>query len=453
MKNKRNRFFIFLPIFTILFYGVIIALGFLMRIFFNELPNAFQITMDVAAGIVLDLLILVVVVEIIAKFFDKKADIITLFLALACVGIFVLSPDFLEVIDHFSPLLLSESFIELYNYFRKLMTCLALILLIEHMEKDFSYPLEKKYKYPIYIVLIVLALASYFHIASYIMFTVYLLFFLLLSLFYLFRKKPFTFNFYVETIIYICLLGIIMMEIPHYIFQLSYLYTGLTSVLLFTICISFFLIYLYFIIRQTKESYLKEGIEKRLEELQASALENQMSPHFIFNSLQLIKAIYREDNEKGEKALDIIAAYMRNYTDAGKNILVPLEKELEMIENFVSVINLKSERHMNVIYDIDVYDFEVPYFGLQPYVENVALYSGISSKEDGQLIISSYEDEENYFIEVKDNGIGFDITNIKTTSYGITNSVERYKLSLNAYTKIDSEINVGTTIKIRIPKK
>ena len=64
-------------------------------------------------------------------------------------------------------------------------------------------------------------------------------------------------------------------------------------------------------------------------------------------------------------------------------------------------------------------------------------------------MISSFKDNDNIIkIEVKDNGCGFDINNLKSSSIGIKNSIERLKILLNADVIIDSKINEGTTITI-----
>ena len=77
----------------------------------------------------------------------------------------------------------------------------------------------------------------------------------------------------------------------------------------------------------------------------------------------------------------------------------------------------------------------------------------IDKKEDGYIEISSFLDGSFIIIKIIDNGIGFDTNAIKNTSHGINNSSMRFKILLHATTKVESKLNVGTTIIIEIPFK
>ena len=90
---------------------------------------------------------------------------------------------------------------------------------------------------------------------------------------------------------------------------------------------------------------------------------------------------------------------------------------------------------------------------LQPFVENALKYSKADEKEDGFVDISSLETDDSYIVEVVDNGVGFDASAVKSTSTGLRNATERLHMTLNAVVDIDSQIGVGTKIKIIIPKE
>ena len=74
-------------------------------------------------------------------------------------------------------------------------------------------------------------------------------------------------------------------------------------------------------------------------------------------------------------------------------------------------------------------------------------------QEDGYIEISSLIDESFIIIKIIDNGVGFDTNAIKNTSHGINNSSMRFKILLNATTIVESQLNIGTTIIIKIPFK
>ena len=77
----------------------------------------------------------------------------------------------------------------------------------------------------------------------------------------------------------------------------------------------------------------------------------------------------------------------------------------------------------------------------------------ITQKEDGYIEISSYlEDDDKIIITIVDNGVGFDKKAIKKTSNGINNTIERFKILLNAKVEIDIKPNKGVQVKITIPR-
>jgi sensor histidine kinase YesM len=95
----------------------------------------------------------------------------------------------------------------------------------------------------------------------------------------------------------------------------------------------------------------------------------------------------------------------------------------------------------------------VPILSLQVYVENAIRYSKVNEIEGGYIEISSYEEGDKIIVEVNDNGVGFDVNDIKDTSFGIKNSRERFKLLLNAEIEIKSEIGSGTNVRIILNNK
>ena len=90
---------------------------------------------------------------------------------------------------------------------------------------------------------------------------------------------------------------------------------------------------------------------------------------------------------------------------------------------------------------------------IEPFIENSIKYSQIDKKEDGYIEISSLIDESFIIIKIIDNGVGFDTNAIKNTSHGINNSSMRFKILLHATTIVESQLNIGTTIIIKIPFK
>lgn len=219
----------------------------------------------------------------------------------------------------------------------------------------------------------------------------------------------------------------------------------------FFIIIMFGYVYTAFIIRSERKIRMSNEYKLQTEQLRTTILTQQMKPHFIFNSLATIKAMYHKNLEDGDCALDLFSKQLRSDIEAIDKELIPLEDELEYVQNYVEFENLKRENdRINVIFNIENADFYVPALSLQPLVENAVKHGQIDKKEDGNIIIASYIDDGAAVIEITDNGVGFDVSTVRKGSCGVNNTRARFEILLNADMVIRSEIGVGTTVTIRI---
>lgn len=216
----------------------------------------------------------------------------------------------------------------------------------------------------------------------------------------------------------------------------------------------FLMVYANFIMKMFKKSYAAQEYEDKVKELQSTILLEQINPHFIFNSLVLIKSIYLQDRVKGDRAIDLLSKHIRANVDVkGGKLLVPIEEELKNVQCFVELANMQNNEPLSVFFNIDAYDFLVPALSIEPFIENAIKYSRIQSKEDGFIEVSTEEDKDNYIIKVSDNGVGMTKEDQqKRNSHGIKNALQRFEFLLDAKTKVLSEPNKGTIIEIRIPK-
>lgn len=235
-------------------------------------------------------------------------------------------------------------------------------------------------------------------------------------------------------------------------FSFFYTYHGLSVISLF-VSVAYLLIYLDFLAKTTSEARKRGESEARVRELQANILKNQVDPHFIFNALNVVKSLYMVDPKKGERALDLLSKNLRSYTKAANQILVPLETELSIISDYVELESMKYPKPIEVIYDIEDFNFKVPVFSLEPLVENSCRYSGIVSKSDGYIEIAAYSVDGGWEITVSDNGKGFDFKKVGIDSYGLKNVKERFELLLNATFEVDSKPGEGVRISIFIPNQ
>lgn len=219
----------------------------------------------------------------------------------------------------------------------------------------------------------------------------------------------------------------------------------------FSIVILYISIYVYFIFSNVKRALKSYEYEKELKELESEVLMKQINPHFLFNCLNAVQNIYYENLEQGDNFLNLFSKYLRNHVFHFRKPLISFEEELDGIDGFVRLEEMKRSIHYNVEYDVEFMDFYVPPFSLQVFIENSIKYARTESKEDGEIVISTRSSNENIIVIIKDNGVGFDPKAIKNSSCGMMNAKRRLELSLSAKVLINSVIGTGTTITILIP--
>ena len=230
---------------------------------------------------------------------------------------------------------------------------------------------------------------------------------------------------------------------------------GLDSWGMIVVFALFLMVYANYILKILKKTYAAQEYEDKVKELQSTILMEQINPHFIFNSLVLIKSIYLQDRKRGDRAIDLLSKHIRANVDVkGGKLLIPIEEELKNVQCFVELGNMQNNEPLNVIFNIDAYDFMVPALSIEPFIENAIKYSRIQSMEDGFIELSTEEDSKYYIIKVTDNGVGISKDDKrKRNSHGIKNALQRFEFLLKAQTKVKSEPGKGTVIQINIPKE
>ena len=192
--------------------------------------------------------------------------------------------------------------------------------------------------------------------------------------------------------------------------------------------------------------------EVSVERMREKMLISQVRPHFIYNSLTAIQRIEGNPPET-IKAIDDFSKYLRiNLSIADDVTTIPFEKEIEHIRTYIDIEKLRFGDELNVEFDIQDVDFQVPVLSIQVLVENAIKHGVMKKRGGGTVKISTYKDDINHIVEIKDNGVGFDEKAVPETGHiGIRSTRERLDYYVKGTLSIDSQINVGTTATIKIP--
>ena len=150
-------------------------------------------------------------------------------------------------------------------------------------------------------------------------------------------------------------------------------------------------------------------IEKELTENEAALaksrvqlLGEQISPHYIYNSLQSIRGICDEENSRARDAIDAFSEYLRgNLESLTDEDLIPFAAELEHTRAYLKLEQIVGNYSFDVEYRLDVTDFMLPPLVLQPLVENAVKHGASVGK--AAITISTRESDGNIYIEVDDD--------------------------------------------------
>ena len=209
-------------------------------------------------------------------------------------------------------------------------------------------------------------------------------------------------------------------------------------------------------------------MEHQLKVAELDALQKQVTPHFIFNVINSIsRLISMEKYDSAKNMLDSFSKMLR-YSLYDINTNITLKQELDYIENYLKIQkNRFGDRlEYEIITDHDLADMSIPYFSLQPLVEN-AIEHGLLPLEYGGLLKIICKSEDGIArIEIIDDGVGISPEKLReirdilqrgnnyqgTSHVGMRNCYRRLKLMFEdrlSFT-IDSSIDTGTKVSISI---
>lgn len=216
---------------------------------------------------------------------------------------------------------------------------------------------------------------------------------------------------------------------------------------------SFLLFYRYKnIYHEYKELNIKENLynelNQKMKKLKEETLKTQIRPHFLFNSLTMIDVLYLNDHQKGVRAINKLNDLMDKSNKILQKEFISFPLELEIIDDYVSLMNEKEDKPFVIKKEINIKDFALPPLSIEPIIENSIKYSKVNKKENGYILIKTCLVDDNINIIIKDNGIGFDPNVIKKTSIGLKNLINRFSLLENGKVLISSKENEFTEVNI-----
>ncbi|WP_077616992.1 sensor histidine kinase [Bacillus sinesaloumensis] len=229
------------------------------------------------------------------------------------------------------------------------------------------------------------------------------------------------------------------------------------------------------ILESMSEIEEKAKMAQLLKEMELKSLQNQINPHFLFNTLNTIsKTSFIEGAEKTSDLIASISALLR-YNIGSLDRQTLLKDEVDIIREYFFIQQSRFGDRVEFIENIDpnCLSISIPCLTLQPIVENAFIHGIEGMAEGARIELIIYEDNDFVCIEVRDNGVGMDLEtqqrlmnvddNIEanvpkkgtghSTGIGMRNVISRLSLfQKESKVEVVSKIGEGTTVRIRLKK-
>jgi two-component system LytT family sensor kinase len=229
---------------------------------------------------------------------------------------------------------------------------------------------------------------------------------------------------------------------------------------LFIYIMQFTLYHSYEILRKLR---IREKIALELltlqKERELAILKSQVNPHFLFNTLNSISAMASTDAEETRTMIAQLGDLLRYVIEGTKNDLVPLQKELQFVKDYVDLESKRMGDRLTTEFHVDqsLATFPVPPMTLQPLIEN-AIKHGITPLEKGvRVTVQIQKSKDAVAFRVSDTGVGVASTDPLSTvsGTGLKNTDARLRMIYGdaARLKISSLKNSGYEVTFSLPAK
>ncbi|MGP4038833.1 histidine kinase [Gracilibacillus sp. D59] len=212
--------------------------------------------------------------------------------------------------------------------------------------------------------------------------------------------------------------------------------------------------------------------ERLMKELELKHLQNQIQPHFLFNTLNTVsKMAYLEEARSTSNLIDSLASMMRHSLGDLKKTTT-LKEELKIVEDYIAIQKMRFMERIEI--DMDQLpedcDIPLPRLTLQPLVENAFIHGLESLEEGGRISIRIQTNHSGVIVEVADNGAGMTEEKrrqlLQTTAendqhvghmtgIGLVNVIKRLQMfyQTEGVMEIDSSLGNGTIIRLYLQNK
>ncbi|MBV7265149.1 sensor histidine kinase [Erythrobacter ani] len=196
--------------------------------------------------------------------------------------------------------------------------------------------------------------------------------------------------------------------------------------------------------------------EAAAREAQLATLRHQLSPHFLFNTLNSISALISEGNKaNAERTILMLSDFLRFSLESEAGELVPLEEELASMRAYLAIEHVRYEDRLQVSEEIDdaAKSAAVPPFLLQPIVENIVKHAVSKQSRPVNVMVKCSLESGELSVVVEDNGPGLSGLTASTTGTGLRNLRQRLRLLYGRHAKFAVSERAPHGVRVEIALK
>jgi two-component system sensor histidine kinase YesM len=149
--------------------------------------------------------------------------------------------------------------------------------------------------------------------------------------------------------------------------------------------------------------------QKLLRQLEMQSLDNQIKPHFIYNTLDLIIGLLEnKDFDRATHMVEALGKFFRLSLSHGKEMVL-IRNEIKHVKNYLFIQQFRHGEEYEYIIDIEdfeIMDKHIPKLILQPIVENAIYHGLLPAEKKGLIIVKGYRKDKNIYFKIVDNGVG-----------------------------------------------
>lgn len=196
-------------------------------------------------------------------------------------------------------------------------------------------------------------------------------------------------------------------------------------------------------------------LEKRLTQARLQALQMQLNPHFLFNTLHTISALMHKDVEAADRMISRLSLLLRSTLENTDAHEVPLQQELAFLDRYLEIEQTRFGERLSVIRDIapDTVRAQVPNLLLQPLVENAIRHGIEPQSKPGQIRLHARRVNDQLQLEVRDNGAGLPQGGLDEEGVGLANTRARLQQLYGNEQKLEftNAADGGLIVSVSLP--